>query len=150
LDDAYLVELTDSFGIKRDQIIAHQWVDNGSGWAVVQLSSAEEVLALEPNLSKIPEAKIGVLGAYAESCKYAFEIRAFAPGSGVSEDPVTGSLNAAVAQWLIRTGVAPASFRVAQGTRLGRAGSVLINTDAEGILWVGGVCTTFIWGKIFA
>ena len=148
LDEPYLADLAAAFGLARDQIVAHQWVDNGPGWAVVRLSSAEEVLGIEPDLSRIPKAKIGVLGAYPPGGEHAFEIRAFAPAMGVPEDPVTGSLNAAVAQWLIRGGQAPSSFRVSQGVRLGRAGSVCVDAEPDGTVWVGGMCATLIQGSV--
>ena len=78
----------------------------------------------------------------------AFEVRAFAPAVGVDEDPVTGSLNASLAQWLIGSGRAPASYRASQGARLGRAGVVEITSDDDGTIWVGGACTTCILGTV--
>ena len=86
---------------------AHQWVDNGPGWAVVQLPTAKEVLALEPDLSLIPDAMVGAIGAYPDGSGHAFEMRTFAPRVGVAEDPVCGSMNASVGQWLTATGAAP-------------------------------------------
>ncbi len=146
LDDEYLQRIASAFGIARDRIVDHQWVDNGPGWAVVLLATADEVLALEPDLAQIPDAKIGAVGAYPEGGSYAFEIRAFAPGVGVPEDPVTGSLNASVAQWLTGTGRAQAPYRVSQGARLGRAGEIRIDRDPDDTVWVGGATTTFFSG----
>lgn len=148
LDEPYLADLAAAFGIARSEIIAHQWVDNGPGWAVVRLSCADEVLGIDPDLSKIPQAKIGALGAYPAGGEHAFEIRAFAPAMGIPEDPVTGSLNAGVAQWLIREGEAPLSFRVSQGARVGRAGSVRVEAEPDGTVWIGGACATLIQGRV--
>ncbi|MER6566898.1 PhzF family phenazine biosynthesis protein [Streptomyces sp. NPDC001093] len=100
LDDAYPNRIVAAFGITREQVVARQWVDNGPGWAVLQLATAKEVLGLEPDLSLIPDAMVGASGAYPEGSEYDFELRTFAPGAGVPEDPACGSMNAAVGQWL--------------------------------------------------
>ncbi|MFB7113055.1 PhzF family phenazine biosynthesis protein [Streptomyces sp. NPDC056291] len=149
LDDTYLNQIVAAFGITRDQVVAHQWVDNGPGWAVLQLRTAEEVLALEPDLSLIPAAMVGAIGAYPEGSGHNFEMRTFAPGAGVPEDPACGSMNAAVGQWLTATGAAPSTYRVSQGTRLGRAASIEITADADGTVWVTGAATVCIRGTIF-
>ncbi|MFD7500756.1 PhzF family phenazine biosynthesis protein [Streptomyces sp. NPDC059850] len=148
LDEEYVGEIVAAFGIERDRVLAHQWVDNGPGWAVVQLATAAEVLALEPDLSLIPTAMVGAIGAYPEGDAYDFELRTFAPGAGVAEDPVCGSMNAGVGQWLTATGAAPSAYRVSQGKRLGRAGTIEITADADGTLWVGGAATGYIHGTI--
>ncbi|MGW2768364.1 PhzF family phenazine biosynthesis protein [Streptomyces sp. NPDC001275] len=148
LDDTYLNQIVAAFGITRDQVVAHQWVDNGPGWAVLQLRTAEEVLALEPDLSLIPAAMVGAIGAYPEGSGHNFEMRTFAPGAGVPEDPACGSMNAAVGQWLTANGAAPSTYRVSQGTRLGRAASIEITADADGTVWVTGAATVCIRGTI--
>ncbi|MEV5770517.1 PhzF family phenazine biosynthesis protein [Streptomyces antimycoticus] len=148
LDDAYLNRIVAAFGIKRDRVIGHQWVDNGPGWAVVRLATAEEVLALEPDLSLIPEAMIGAIGAHPEGSEHDFEMRTFAPGVGVAEDPVCGSMNASVGQWLTATGAVPSAYRVSQGARLGRAGTIEVIVDEDGTVWVGGAATSYIRGTI--
>ncbi|MFD4976135.1 PhzF family phenazine biosynthesis protein [Streptomyces sp. NPDC058424] len=148
LDDTYLNQIVAAFGITRDQVVAHQWVDNGPGWAVLQLRTAEEVLALEPDLSLIPAAMVGAIGAYPEGSGHHFEMRTFAPGAGVPEDPACGSMNAAVGQWLTATGAAPSTYRVSQGTRLGRTASIEITADADGTVWVTGAATVCIRGTI--
>ncbi|MGW1255126.1 PhzF family phenazine biosynthesis protein [Streptomyces sp. NPDC002513] len=148
LDDAYLNQIVAAFGITRDQVVAHQWVDNGPGWAVLQLPTAEEVLALEPDLSLIPTAMVGAIGAYPEGSEHHFEMRTFAPGAGVPEDPACGSMNAAVGQWFTATGAAPSAYRVSQGARLGRAASIEITADADGTVWVSGATTVCIRGTI--
>jgi PhzF family phenazine biosynthesis protein len=146
IDEADLAEIVQAFGISRDQVIAHQWVDNGPGWAVVQLATADEVLQLEPDLSHIPHPMIGALGAYRAGAENAFELRTFAPGVGLPEDPVCGSMNASVAQWLLRTGQVTGGYTVSQGTRLGRAGQVAITVDAADNVWCGGATTTCLRG----
>lgn len=140
LDDEHLGRIVSALGIAPGRVLDHQWVDNGPGWAAIRLATAAEVLALDPDLSRIPEAMVGAVGAYPEGSPHAFELRAFAPAAGVAEDPVTGSLNASVAQWLIATGEAPDRFTVSQGARLGRAGEVVIGAE-DGRVWVGGVTT---------
>ncbi|WP_405910148.1 PhzF family phenazine biosynthesis protein [Streptomyces sp. NBC_00828] len=148
LDDEYLNQIVSAFGITRDRVLAHQWVDNGPGWAVVQLSTAEEVLALEPDLSLIPDAMVGAIGAYPHGAAHRFEMRTFAPGAGVPEDPACGSMNAGVGQWLTSNGGAPSAYRVSQGTRLGRAASIEITADTDGTVWVSGAATVCIRGTI--
>ena len=129
-------------------MLAHQWVDNGPGWAVIQLPTAEEVLALEPDLSLIPTAMVGAIGAYPDGSGHAFEMRTFAPRVGVAEDPACGSMNASVGQWLTATGAAPSTYRVSQGTRVGRAATIEITADPDGTVWVGGAATAYIRGTI--
>ncbi|MFJ6081755.1 PhzF family phenazine biosynthesis protein [Streptomyces sp. NPDC092369] len=148
LDDDDLDRFVAAFGIERDRVVAHQWVDNGPGWAVLQLPTAEEVLALEPDLSLIPTAMVGAIGAYPEGSRHRFELRTFAPGVGVPEDPACGSMNAAVGQWLTSIGAAPSSYRVSQGTRLGRAASIEITADADGTVWVSGAAVVCVRGTI--
>ena len=148
LADEFVDQIAAAFGIGRDRVIAHQWVDNGPGWAVLQLPTAQEVLALEPDLSRIPTAMVGAIGAYPDGSEHAFELRTFAPGVGVAEDPACGSMNASVGQWLTATGAAPPTYRVSQGARVGSAGTVEITTDTDGTVWVGGATAICIRGHI--
>ncbi|MGP6175313.1 PhzF family phenazine biosynthesis protein [Corynebacterium sp. A21] len=149
LNGAELAQLCTALGVKEEQVIGHQWVDNGPEWCVVQLHSAQEVLEVEPDYSAAGDLKFGVVGAYPEGSEFAFEIRAFVPADG-GEDPVTGSLNASVAQWMHRTGQVRGSYRVSQGTRLGRAGSVSIECTEAGEIWVGGNVATCFKGSALA
>ncbi|UXX95624.1 PhzF family phenazine biosynthesis protein [Streptomyces sp. AD2-2] len=148
LDEDQLLRFVGALGIKRDQVVAHEWVDNGPGWAVVRLATAAEVLALEPDFSLMPDAMVGAIGAHPDGSRHAFEMRTFAPGAGVPEDPACGSMNAGVGQWLTSTGAAPASYRVSQGTRLGRAASIEVTADADGTVWVSGAAVVLISGTI--
>ncbi|MFF7470280.1 PhzF family phenazine biosynthesis isomerase [Streptomyces sp. NPDC008092] len=148
LDDEYLERIVGAFGIGRERVLAHQWVDNGPGWAVLRLATAEEVLALEPDLSRIPDAMVGAIGAYPEGSPYDFEMRTFAPRCGVPEDPACGSMNAGVGLWLTATGAAPAAYRVSQGARVGRAATIEVGADADGTVWVSGATTVCVRGTI--
>lgn len=147
LDDAYVDQIAVALGVDRSEILGHQWADNGPGWAAVRLANAEQVLALTPDFSAISDAKLGVLGAHPEGSEHEYEIRAFVPGVGVAEDPVTGSLNASVAQWLIGENLAPNSYTAAQGTALGRSGVVSITAEDDEI-WVGGDTSVCIRGTV--
>ncbi|WP_420096310.1 PhzF family phenazine biosynthesis protein [Brevibacterium sediminis] len=147
LDDAYVDQIATALGVDRAEILGHQWADNGPGWAAVRLSSADQVLALTPDFSAIPDAKLGVLGAHPEGSDHEYEIRAFVPGVGVAEDPVTGSLNASVAQWLIGENLAPNSYTATQGTALGRSGVISITAEDDEI-WVGGDTSICIRGTV--
>jgi PhzF family phenazine biosynthesis protein len=133
-------------GVVRD----HQWVDNGPGWAAVLLDSAERVLALQPDWPALGDLKLGVVGQHVNGStaggEAAFELRAFI-GGGMFEDPVTGSLNASVAQWLMRTGVAGSSYVAAQGAALRRAGRVHVHREGEDI-WVGGDVVRCVQGEL--
>ena len=147
LDDDLLACIVDAFGIGRGDVVAHQWVDNGPGWTVIQLASADEVLALEPDLARIPDLMVGAVGAYPPGSPRGFELRSFAPAVGVPEDPVCGSMNASVAQWLVGEGLAPEHYLVSQGGRLGRDGEITIDADPDGTVWVGGATTTCFRGE---
>ena len=147
LDEAYVAQIATALGVDRSEILDHQWADNGPGWAAVRLSSAEKVLALNPDFSAIPDAKLGVLGAHPEGTDHEYEIRAFVPGVGVAEDPVTGSLNASVAQWLIGENLAPNSYTATQGTALGRSGVISISAEHDEI-WIGGATSICVRGTV--
>ena len=144
-------------GVAEQDIVAHSWCDNGPNWRGVFLASAEQVLALEPDGALLagldvgvagPRGKVGVAGAQTSSDTQ-LEVRAFFPGaSGLCEDPVTGSLNAALAQWLIGAGLMPERYVAAQGTALERNGRVHIERDAQGTIWVGGASVTCIQGEV--
>jgi len=148
LDDELLARAVAALGVPASAVVAHQWVDNGPGWAAVELASAAEVLALEPDLTGAGDLRLGVVGRHPEGSEHLVELRAFVPGIGVPEDPVTGSLNASVAQWLLREGRAPERWTATQGRRVGRDGVVHLEHDAEGRVWVGGATTTVVAGSV--
>jgi PhzF family phenazine biosynthesis protein len=145
--DAGLVErIAGALGIGHAEVVDAQWVDNGPGWVAVLLGSAEAVLALRPGFI---DADVGVVGPCPPDADTAFEVRAFFPVNGVMvEDPVTGSLNAGLAQWLVGTGRADTPYVVRQGTALGRAGRVHLTGDPDGGFWVGGTTATIVSGTV--
>jgi PhzF family phenazine biosynthesis protein len=148
LDEADVQRIARGLGLLRDEIVAHAWCDNGPRWRGVMLRSAAQVLALEPDSAVLKGWDVGVVGAQSAGHETQFEVRAFFTGlDGVSEDPVTGSLNAALAQWLIGAGIAPPTYVAAQGSALGRAGRVHVQRDG-GDIWVGGHCVSVIEGSV--
>lgn len=156
LDEADVERIARGLGVARSDILHHAWCDNGPNWRGVMLGSSEQVLALKPDSTILsgldvgvvgPRGKIGVIGS-SDLEGIAFEVRAFFPGNnGLAEDPVTGSLNAALAQWLIGAGLAPAQYVASQGTCLGRAGRVFVELDGD-TLWVGGSSVTCVSGEV--
>ncbi|WP_300716804.1 PhzF family phenazine biosynthesis protein [Hydrogenophaga sp.] len=149
LDEADVALIARGLGIARDAIVAHAWCENGPPWRGVMLRTAAQVLALKPNATVLAGLDIGVVAPQPADADTAFEVRAFFhTHDTLSEDPVTGSLNAAVAQWLIGAGLAPDRYVAAQGTAMGRAGRVHIERDAGGTIWVGGASVTCISGQV--
>ena len=145
LDESFVSDIAAALGIDRSEILDHAWVDNGPGWAAVRLASADQVLALTPDFSAIPDTKLGVVGAHPHGSDHEYEVRAFVPGVGMAEDPVTGSLNASVAQWLMGSGLVPDAYTATQGTAIGRAGVISITRDGDAV-WVGGPTTVCFTG----
>jgi PhzF family phenazine biosynthesis protein len=157
LDEADVALIARGLGVLRSDIIAHAWCDNGPKWRGVMLRSADQVLSLKPDAAVLagldigvvgPRGKVGVIGSQRDGSDTQFEVRAFFPGNnGMTEDPVTGSLNAGIAQWLIGAGIAPKQYVAAQGTALGRAGRVHVEQIGADI-WIGGASVTCIDGKV--
>lgn len=157
VSEANLVQACQVLGVERGEIIDAQWADNGPGWMALRLASAERVLALKPNFDAVEAYDIGVVGphplgvvaaypAVAEG-EPAIEVRAFFRANGVAaEDPVTGSLNAALAMWLLGDGTLTAPYVAAQGTAMDRAGRVYVSQDDD--IWVGGDAVTCIDGTV--
>jgi PhzF family phenazine biosynthesis protein len=133
--------------ITESMLRAAQWVDNGPGWVGALLSDADAVLALRPDFAAMGTLKVGVAGAYPAGSACAFEVRAFVPALSVPEDPVTGSLNAGLALWLIEAGLAPSSYVASQGTALGRAGRVHVQRLGSDT-WIGGDVCTVVTGTV--
>lgn len=148
VDEATLDKVLDALGLARERVRAAQWLQNGPRWLTLLLDSAETVLAVEPDHGALKDlAEVGLVGPYPAGSACQFELRAFAAVIGVPEDPVTGSLNAGVAQWLIERGDAPKHYLASQGQRLGRAGRVQIEHDGR-TLWVGGQSVSCVRGEL--
>ena len=175
LDLVTLSQITAALGLRTQQVLAAQRLDNGPVWLGLLLDSVETVLALAPDhlaLEKLG-VEVGVAAIYPPdetppligranrearafgtvvkpriSADPNLEVRAFAPGIGINEDPVTGSLNASLAQWLMADGLMPARYLASQGVCLGRAGQVHVERDAQGQVWIGGESVTCIDGQV--
>jgi PhzF family phenazine biosynthesis protein len=146
VDDELQAHIADVLRIDRSAITDASWADNGPGWVAVLLDSAEAVLAAKPGETDLD---LGIAGPYPAGSPAAFEVRAFFPKDGVTvEDPVTGSLNASLAAWLLRTGRATAPYVASQGTALGRSGRVYISQDPDGAIWVAGGTVTCVTGEV--
>ncbi|MDX6634565.1 MAG: hypothetical protein QOF06_768 [Solirubrobacterales bacterium] len=129
-----------------EEIVAVEWVDNGPGWIAVLLESAERVLELRPGAL---DFDLGAVGFHPPGSPAAIELRAWAPVNGLAaEDPVTGSLNASVAQWLLISGRLEAPYLARQGTAIDRAGRIHVSQDPEGAIWIGGATETVIAGHL--
>jgi PhzF family phenazine biosynthesis protein len=152
IDAAKLAELCAVLGVKTEQVKASQGMNNGSLWYGLLLDSTETVLGLQPDFAAMAkmDAKVGVIASYPEGSPVDVEVRGFVPSLNVNEDPVTGSLNALLAQWLIGDGLLPKTYSAAQGQRVNRAGRLSLSQDDAGQVWVGGESVMCIegWVKI--
>lgn len=150
VEPAILAQIARSLRVTPEAIRASQWVDNGPGWVAVMLGSRAELLAVRPDFPAMAGLTLGVVAPWdpvQDGTGAQFEVRAFVPDESVPEDPVTGSLNAGLAQWLIGTGLAPAAYVASQGTAIGRAGRVEVRQVGADI-WIGGRSVTRIQGTV--
>lgn len=147
VDAATLDHIARSLRVKRSAIRAAHWVSNGPHWVAALLGSRDEVLALKPDFAAMGELELGVVAPCDAGHDAQFEVRAFVPTLGVQEDPVTGSLNAGLAQWLIGAGLAPARYVAAQGTAMGRAGRVFVERLGDDT-WIGGDSVIVVRGEV--
>ena len=146
VEEELQARIASGLGIERAAIRDARWVDNGPGWVAVLLDSAQAVLDLRP---PAVDLTLGVVGPHPAGAPEAVEVRAFFPMAGATvEDPVTGSLNAGLALWLLRTGRVQAPYVASQGTALGREGRVYVDQDADGAVWVGGHAVTCVRGEV--
>lgn len=145
---ATLAEACAVLGISESDVVAAEWIDNGPGWLGLQLRDAAAVIAVEPVRSHPSRIDIGLVGLHPAGSPHAYEVRAIFsdPYGGLIEDPVTGSLNASVAEWMLREGHVTAPYTATQGTRLGRSGRIRIAQEAGGPIWVGGRTETLFAG----
>lgn len=147
VDIAVMAQITKALGIDKDVVEAANWVDNGPGWVGLLLLGAEDVLEMKPDFSLLGDLHVGVIGPYDAADTPTYETRAFVPGLGVPEDPVTGSLAAGFATWLIPEGLAPERYTVHQGTALQRRGRIHVEMDNNRI-WIGGDTIIGITGTV--
>jgi PhzF family phenazine biosynthesis protein len=146
VDDAMLARIAAAIGVAPGAIRASNWVDNGPGWVAVLLGSRDELLALRPDPAKLAGLQLGLVAPWPGG-EADFEVRALIGDVSGYEDPVTGSLNAGLAQWLTGAGLAPERYVARQGTCLGRAGDV--HVDKRGAdLWIGGASVTVVEGSV--
>jgi PhzF family phenazine biosynthesis protein len=146
LEPDLLRQIVEALRLAPSDVEAHQWVDNGPGWCAVLLRSASAVLSIKPLWAALGHLNLGVVGPHPSGHETAFEVRAFI-GDGGYEDPVTGSLNASLAQWLIPAGIAQSAYVASQGTALGRAGRVHLRMTGADV-WVGGDVVDVVEGRI--
>ncbi|WP_342024484.1 PhzF family phenazine biosynthesis protein [Arthrobacter citreus] len=147
LEEEVLDQALKALHLDRTQVLASNWIDNGPGWLGLLLPDAAAVLALKPDPVVMGSLRVGVIGAQPADAETDYEVRAFVPGLGITEDPVTGSLNAGLAQWLIGANLAPERYVVTQGTAVRRDGRVRVFTR-DGKIWVGGSTVTSIDGTV--
>ena len=148
---AVLAQVAAALGVQASQVVAAQILDNGPAWFTLLLDSPQTVLKLSPDHMQLKSLghKVGVAAIYPEGTEGPqLEVRAFAAAIGIIEDPVTGSLNAGLAQWLIEQDRMPPRYLAAQGTCIDRAGRVHIQRDGAGQVWVGGDSVTCITGSV--
>jgi PhzF family phenazine biosynthesis protein len=144
--EAELVGIAAEIGLERAAIVDAQWGDNGPGWVIVLLESAEAVLAVVPGAVR---HELGIVGLHAPGAEVDLEVRALYPQNGsVVEDPVTGSLNASAAGWLLSTGRLEAPYLARQGTAIGRDGRIRVTRDDDGTVWTGGRTVTLVAGTV--
>lgn len=141
-----VAKVADALGVDPEEMLAVEWVDNGPGWIAALFESAERVLELQPGAL---DFDLGAVGFHPPGSEAAIELRAWAPVNGLAaEDPVTGSLNASVAQWLLGNGRITSPYLATQGTAIDRAGRIEISQDGDGTIWVGGRAETVIDGSV--
>jgi PhzF family phenazine biosynthesis protein len=145
VEDQIAERVAQGLNVPRSDIVDIAWADNGPGWVAVLLASAEAVLAVKPG---VLDLDVGVAGPYPDGSPEALEVRAFTPVVASLEDPVTGSLNASLGQWLLGSGRLTSPYVASQGTVLGRRGRVHVSQDADGQVWVGGGTVTCVTGTV--
>lgn len=145
VEDTVTERVVRALNITRADIVDIAWADNGPGWVAVLLASADAVLAVRPG---VVDMDIGIAGPYPPGSPEALEVRAFSPQVSSVEDPVTGSLNASLAQWLLAAGRVTAPYVASQGAALGRRGRVYVSRDDDGQVWIGGGTVTCVSGTV--
>lgn len=143
------LRIKEQLGLRPDQIVDAVELNNGPIWQLFELRSASDVLEVDSSRVKWPEFKaIGLLGKSDIDADADYEVRMLAPSSGMSEDPITGSLNAAIAKWLSSKNRLSQEIIVSQGTRIQRQGKVTIRPDKNGTIWIGGDVHIIVKGSV--
>lgn len=140
-----LAQIRGTLGLPEGAILDHQWIDNGPGWCAVLLDSVERALSVRPDPVLFGDLKLGVAALHPPGGPAALEVRAFFADGALVEDPVTGSLNAGLAQWLIGAGRLPPRYVASQGAALRRAGRITVSAEAGGT-WIGGQAVIVLEG----
>jgi PhzF family phenazine biosynthesis protein len=149
IDPTNLASISERLNINSDLVINTAELENGPVWQLIELTNAEAVLALDSSKVRWPEFKaIGVIGKRSENSGIDYEVRMLAPSSGMSEDPITGSLNSAIVHWLQSQGRLTDKLIIAQGTSIGRKGRVFINPQSDGSVQIGGHTHILIEGQL--
>lgn len=148
VEEDTLYHICSSLKVPPDTVQHANWIDNGPGWLGLVLQSADQVLSLRPNFAALGDLTVGVMGPYGVGGPADFEVRAFVPTMGVPEDPVTGSLNAGLAKWLIPAQLVPETYTVRQGTALGRQGRINVYTESDKSIWIAGGNNTLVSGTV--
>ncbi len=146
VDPGDLAHAVRVLGLSHSDVVEAAWIDNGPGWMGLLLTDAETVLACRPDFGAFANLKVGIVGPRPAGAAHAVEVRAFCPGYGPEEDPVTGSLNAGIGAWLAGTRL-PSSYVASQGTVLQRRGRVHVDL-VDGVVWVGGETRTTVSGGV--
>ncbi len=149
LDAALRERVRAGLGVRPEDVLDAQWVVNGPEWLALRLRDRTAVLAARPDYPALEGLMVGVFAACDadDGVDAQFESRAFIAGEAAPEDPVTGSLNAGIARWLQAEGSAPSSYVISQGTVLGRAGRVRVESRGDEV-WIAGACVTCIEGTV--
>lgn len=149
MDPALRERIVATLGLPREAIVRDAELCNGPTWQAFELASADAVLAVDAARVRYPEfVGIGLIGPHAPGSGCDLEVRMLAPSSGMREDPITGSLNAAIARWRLAQGRLPGPERIAQGTVIGRGGRVSVRPDGAGSAWIGGAVHVLIDGSL--
>jgi PhzF family phenazine biosynthesis protein len=147
VDEPQLTRIATGLGLSRADVLDASWLVNGPEWIGLRLAGADEVLRVQLNPQGLEGLDIGLVGPHPAGAEVQFEVRAFIPGGGVPEDPVTGSLNAGLAHWLMETGQVGTAYVAAQGSAVGAAGRVHVQRRDDG-LWIGGRVAEVVAGTV--
>ena len=147
VEEELLERIAAGLGLPRSAILDASWLVNGPEWIGLRLASAEQVLGVRADPAIVGGLDLGLVGPHPDGSDLAYEVRALLPGSSPAEDPVTGSLNAGLAFWLIEQGLVPDHYVASQGTVLGRSGRISVDRDSDA-LWIGGLVTPVVSGSV--